>query len=79
MRPLITTRFDPGNAKAYFRRAQALALLGNYEEAAQELDSAAALDGGLETEVAREKAKMAVQQKQDAAKQRAQFGKFFKS
>ncbi|KAK2078729.1 hypothetical protein QBZ16_003569 [Prototheca wickerhamii] len=74
-----TLEFDPGNAKAYFRRAQALALLGNYEEAAQELDAAAALDGGLEAEVAREKAKMAVQQKQDAAKQRAQFGKFFKS
>lgn len=71
-------RFDPRNAKAYFRRAQAMSLLGKYEEANEDLDEALEIDSGLEADVSREKARIAAQEKQEEAKQRAQFGKFFK-
>ncbi|KFM28310.1 Peptidyl-prolyl cis-trans isomerase PASTICCINO1 [Auxenochlorella protothecoides] len=69
---------DPACAKALFRRAAALALVGEYASAREDLQAAVNIDASLEPDAKRETARLASQEKAQAAKQRKGFGRFFK-
>ncbi|KAL6766237.1 FKB99 [Auxenochlorella protothecoides x Auxenochlorella symbiontica] len=69
---------DPACAKALFRRAAALALVGEYASAREDLQAAVGIDASLEPDAKRETARLASQEKAQAAKQRKGFGRFFK-
>lgn len=76
--PLYPYRVDPACAKALFRRAAALALVGEYASAREDLQAAVNIDASLEPDAKRETARLASQEKAQAAKQRKGFGRFFK-
>lgn len=62
-----------------FRKAKALSLKGDYEEAEQLLSEAESLDASLEPEVERERALNKQRLRAAEAKQRQGFRGFFKS
>lgn len=73
-----TCRVDPKSVKAYFRRAAAATLVGDYDSARQDLAAAVEIDPSFEPDAKRELARYAGEERAQAQKQKASFGSFFK-
>ena len=77
MKPLAC-REQPDLGKAYWRRAHAHAPLGNWDDAFADLETCKEKDPGMAKDVEAEILKFQHQQRSASARQKAQFGKFFK-